>query len=47
MGSAHYVKNILAQLDELKIEYVPKEKKSANLSFWANLKIKVTVQQQL
>jgi hypothetical protein len=48
LSSAHYAKDTLVRLEELKIEYVPKEKNPPNVpqirpikNFWGNLKRKV------
>jgi hypothetical protein len=48
LASAHYTKDSLVWLEELKIEYVPKKENSPNVpqmrpieNFWANLKMKV------
>jgi hypothetical protein len=42
--SAHYAKDMLVRLEELKMEYVPMEENAPNVpieNFWANLKRKV------
>jgi transposase len=48
LASAHYTKDTLVRLEELKIQYVPKEENPPNVpqirpieKFWANLKRKV------
>jgi transposase len=48
LASAHYAKDSLVRLEELKIEYVPKKERPPNVPqirpieiFWANLKRKV------
>jgi hypothetical protein len=48
LAFAHYAKDILVRLEELKIEYVPKEKNTPSIpqkrpieNVWANLKRKV------
>jgi transposase len=48
LASAHYAKDTLVRLEELKVEYVPKEENPPNVpqirpieKFWANLKGKV------
>jgi hypothetical protein len=45
LASAHYANDTLVRLEELKIEYVPKEENPPNVpqiwpieNFWANLK---------
>jgi hypothetical protein len=50
LASAHYAKNTLVRLEELKIEYVPNEENPPNVpqiqpieNFWANLKTTATI----
>jgi hypothetical protein len=47
--SVHYAKDTLARIEELKIEYVPRDENSPNIpqirlieNFWANLKERYT-----
>jgi hypothetical protein len=50
LASAHYAKDTLVRLEELKIEYVPKEKNPPNVPqirpieiFWGNLQRKLII----